>query len=145
MTLTLSCSPASASSTSRTTAQIRCARCPAHGPSSNSPTKSRGGFYQRLGEHPNLVKVVEMDQHGIWLERAAHSCLRQYYMEGGEATLQERLGCDLSFRCRTLNRTQAQKSTEAAARGFACTHSDVWPCRNISARQSGYSCQHITG
>lgn len=48
-------------------------------------------IYQRLGEHPNLVKVVEMDQYGIWMERATHGCLRQYYMEGGEATLQERL------------------------------------------------------
>ncbi|KND86622.1 Mitogen-activated protein kinase kinase kinase MLT [Tolypocladium ophioglossoides CBS 100239] len=48
-------------------------------------------IYQRLEEHPNLVKVIEMDQYGIWLERAQYGCLRQYYMEGGEATLQERL------------------------------------------------------
>jgi hypothetical protein len=27
-------------------------------------------IYQRLGEHPNLAKVVEMDQYGIWLQRA---------------------------------------------------------------------------
>lgn len=48
-------------------------------------------IYQRLGEHPNLVKVVEMDQYGIWLQRALYGCLRQYYMEGGKATIQERL------------------------------------------------------
>ncbi|KND91457.1 Tyrosine-protein kinase transforming protein erbB, partial [Tolypocladium ophioglossoides CBS 100239] len=48
-------------------------------------------IYRRLGEHPNLVKVIEMDQHGIWLERALHGCLRQFNMEGGEATLLERL------------------------------------------------------
>jgi hypothetical protein len=48
-------------------------------------------IFERLEEHPNLVKVIEMDQYGIWLERASHGCLRQYYMEGGEATLQERL------------------------------------------------------
>ena len=48
-------------------------------------------IYQRLGEHPNLVRVVEMDEYGIWLKRASHGCLRQYYMEGGEATLHERI------------------------------------------------------
>lgn len=32
-----------------------------------------------------------MDQYGIWLEWAAYGCLRQYYMNGGEATLHERI------------------------------------------------------
>jgi serine/threonine protein kinase len=32
-----------------------------------------------------------MDQYGIWLERAAHGCLREYYMKGGEATPEEKL------------------------------------------------------
>ncbi|PNY23381.1 Tyrosine-protein kinase transforming protein erbB [Tolypocladium capitatum] len=48
-------------------------------------------IYQRLGEHPNLVKVIKMDEYGIWLERALHGCLRQYHMDGGEATPLERL------------------------------------------------------
>jgi serine/threonine protein kinase len=33
-----------------------------------------------------------MDQYGIWLERAAHGCLREYYMKGGDATPEEKLG-----------------------------------------------------
>ncbi|WEW56987.1 hypothetical protein PRK78_002446 [Emydomyces testavorans] len=47
--------------------------------------------YQRLGKHPNIVNVTEMDQYGIYLERAFHGCLRQYFREGGTATLQEKI------------------------------------------------------
>lgn len=47
--------------------------------------------YRRLGKHRNIVNVVEMDQYGIYLERASHGCLREYFMKGGEATLLERI------------------------------------------------------
>ncbi len=60
-------------------------------PESESAHQVERRIYQRLGKHCNLVKVIEMDQYGIWLERALHGSLRQYYMEGGKATLEERL------------------------------------------------------
>ncbi|KAJ8131342.1 hypothetical protein O1611_g2281 [Lasiodiplodia mahajangana] len=47
--------------------------------------------YCRLGKHPNLAKVIGMDEWGIYLERAEPGCLREYYEEGGEATLEERI------------------------------------------------------
>ncbi len=47
--------------------------------------------YHRLGEHRNLVKVIEMDEYGIYLERASHGNLREYYTAGGETTLHEKL------------------------------------------------------
>ncbi|KAI0869377.1 kinase-like protein [Hypoxylon argillaceum] len=47
--------------------------------------------YRRLGKHRNIVNVVEMDQYGIYLERAAHGSVREYFIGGGKAELWERL------------------------------------------------------
>ena len=47
--------------------------------------------YRRLGKHPNLANVVDMDEFGIYLERAEPGCLRLYYREGGKATPEERI------------------------------------------------------
>ncbi|OAA67859.1 Protein kinase-like domain protein [Niveomyces insectorum RCEF 264] len=47
--------------------------------------------YRRLGTHRNIVRVVDMDQYGIYLERAAHGSLREYFMGGGNAELGERI------------------------------------------------------
>ncbi|KAK4240350.1 tyrosine-protein kinase transforming protein erbB [Achaetomium macrosporum] len=47
--------------------------------------------FKCLGAHPNVVKMVGTDEHGIWLERAAYGCLRLFNMEGREAMPQERL------------------------------------------------------
>jgi serine/threonine protein kinase len=48
-------------------------------------------IFKRLGEHPNLIKVIEMDEYGIWLARAAHGCLTEYYKNGGKASIQQKL------------------------------------------------------
>jgi serine/threonine protein kinase len=48
-------------------------------------------IFQQLGEHPNLVKVIEMDEYGIWLERAANGCLTEYYINGGKADVAQKL------------------------------------------------------
>lgn len=47
--------------------------------------------YRRLGEHKNLVRVVKMDEYGIYMEGAEHFCIREYYKKGGTATLSERI------------------------------------------------------
>ncbi|KAL2017170.1 hypothetical protein VTK56DRAFT_2539 [Thermocarpiscus australiensis] len=47
--------------------------------------------YRRLGEHKNLVAVVDMDEYGIYLQRAAHGCIREYYKGVGTATLSEKI------------------------------------------------------
>jgi serine/threonine protein kinase len=36
-------------------------------------------IFRRLGEHPNLIKVIDMDEYGIWLERAVNGSLTEYY------------------------------------------------------------------
>jgi serine/threonine protein kinase len=47
--------------------------------------------YRRLGKHPNLANVVDIDEYGIYLERAEPGCLRLFYKEGGKATPEERI------------------------------------------------------
>lgn len=47
--------------------------------------------YTRLGTQPNLDTVTKMNEYGIYLQRAAHGCLRTYYMQGGAATPAEKL------------------------------------------------------
>src|SRR6266566_1207568 len=47
-------------------------------------------IFQRLGEHPNLVRITGMDEYGIWMERAQHGCLRVFYREGGDAVVTPR-------------------------------------------------------
>lgn len=63
---TPSCIPASAAYTSRPTARTR------QGPVAlyQSLYDVERRIFKRLGEHPNLVKVTDMDEHGIWMERA---------------------------------------------------------------------------
>lgn len=48
-------------------------------------------IYNRLGKHPNLTSVVRMDEYGIYLARAKHGCIYESYMNGGTATLPERI------------------------------------------------------
>lgn len=48
-------------------------------------------IYKRLGSHPNIIKCLRMDDYGIYLERAEHGCIRQYFIDGGTATLKERI------------------------------------------------------
>ncbi|KAF2240911.1 hypothetical protein BU26DRAFT_525477 [Trematosphaeria pertusa] len=47
--------------------------------------------YRRLGKHPNLPNVVDMNEYGIYLKRAESRCLRLYYNKGGKATPEERI------------------------------------------------------
>jgi serine/threonine protein kinase len=47
--------------------------------------------YQRLGCHPNIIKCLRIEDYGIHLERAEHNSIREYYAEGGTATLEERI------------------------------------------------------
>ncbi|WEW61313.1 hypothetical protein PRK78_006803 [Emydomyces testavorans] len=47
--------------------------------------------YRRLGKHPNLVEVTDIDEWGIYLKKAEPGCLRLYYDQGGVATPEERL------------------------------------------------------
>jgi serine/threonine protein kinase len=47
--------------------------------------------YQRLGYHPNIIRCLRIEDYGIHLERAKHSSVREYYAEGGSATLEERM------------------------------------------------------
>ena len=35
--------------------------------------------------------MVDSDEYGIYLERAAHDCLLEYYIDGGTATMAERI------------------------------------------------------
>ncbi len=48
-------------------------------------------MYRHLGKHPHLVNVLHMNDHGIYMEKAAHYCLRLYYRQGNTATLGERV------------------------------------------------------
>ncbi|KAI0867269.1 kinase-like domain-containing protein [Hypoxylon argillaceum] len=47
--------------------------------------------YQRLGSHPNIIRCLRIEDYGIHLERAEHCSIREYYAEGGTATLEERI------------------------------------------------------
>lgn len=47
--------------------------------------------YQRLGRHPNIIRCVRTEDYGIHLERPEHNSIREYYAEGGTATLEERI------------------------------------------------------
>ena len=48
-------------------------------------------IYHRLGKHSNLLNVVDVNQYGIYLERASHGSIREYYRNGGDATLPEKV------------------------------------------------------
>jgi serine/threonine protein kinase len=48
-------------------------------------------IYTRLGSHPNIVKCLRIEDSAIYLERAEHGCIRQYYREGGTSTMAERI------------------------------------------------------
>ena len=47
--------------------------------------------YRRLGEHPNLIEVVDIDEWGIYLKRAELGSIRDYYRNGGAASLDEKI------------------------------------------------------
>ncbi|KAF1959593.1 hypothetical protein CC80DRAFT_545039 [Byssothecium circinans] len=47
--------------------------------------------YRRLGKHQHLPVVIDIDEYGIYMERADPGCLRLYYKEGGKATPEERI------------------------------------------------------
>ncbi|WEW62036.1 hypothetical protein PRK78_007536 [Emydomyces testavorans] len=47
--------------------------------------------YQRLGKHPNLVEVIDVDDWGIYLKQAVPGCLQVYYENGGTASPEERI------------------------------------------------------
>jgi serine/threonine protein kinase len=47
--------------------------------------------YRRLGKHSNIVNVIDMNEWGIYLERAVPGSLRIYYKDGGNATAEERI------------------------------------------------------
>ncbi len=55
--------------------------------------------YRRLGKHPNLVNVVEMDDYGVYLECVSHGSLHKYYRIGSKATLHEKVAwcCDITI------------------------------------------------
>ena len=48
-------------------------------------------IYRRLGAHPNIIGCLRIDEKAIYLERAKYGSIRQYYREGGTATLRERI------------------------------------------------------
>jgi serine/threonine protein kinase len=54
-------------------------------------------IYKRLGSHPNIIECLEIDDEAIHLERAEHDCIRQYYRNGGTATLKERIRWSLDL------------------------------------------------
>lgn len=48
--------------------------------------------YRRLGDsHPNIIRCLRIEDYGIHLERARYGSLREYFADGGTATLAERL------------------------------------------------------
>jgi serine/threonine protein kinase len=48
--------------------------------------------YRRLGnKHPNIIRCLPLENYGIHLERAKYGSLREYFADGGTATLAERL------------------------------------------------------
>ncbi|PSN69596.1 kinase-like protein [Corynespora cassiicola Philippines] len=47
--------------------------------------------YRRLGSHPNLARVAEITDYGIYFEKEELGDLRTYYEGGGEATLSEKV------------------------------------------------------
>ncbi|KAF1961498.1 serine/threonine protein kinase [Byssothecium circinans] len=70
-------------------------------PSTNPRTRHNHAIerriYERLGTHPNIIKCLRMDDYGIHLERAEHGCIRQYFLDGGTATLRERIQWSLDI------------------------------------------------
>ncbi|EFR04816.1 serine/threonine protein kinase [Nannizzia gypsea CBS 118893] len=44
-----------------------------------------------VGQHPNIVKCLKIMDNGVILERAEHGDLRDYYQNGGGATISERV------------------------------------------------------
>ena len=58
-------------------------------PTANVEVEKR--IYRRLGEHPNIIGCVGIDEKAIHLELAKYGCLHQYFKQGGTATLGERV------------------------------------------------------
>ncbi|KAK4146657.1 tyrosine-protein kinase transforming protein erbB, partial [Dichotomopilus funicola] len=60
-------------------------KVPAPTPAGKKAMAIEKEIYDRLGtNHPNIVKVVDVDEYGIWMERAAYGFLR-LVNEGGSA------------------------------------------------------------
>jgi serine/threonine protein kinase len=56
-------------------------------------------IYHRLGTHRNIITCIQIDDDAIFLERAKHGCIRQYYKNGGTATLEERIKWSRDLAC----------------------------------------------
>ena len=47
--------------------------------------------YRRLKIHPHMMKIIGIKEYSIYLERAAHGCLRLFYKERGTVTYKEKV------------------------------------------------------
>jgi len=63
-------------------------------PSSIENLEIEKRIFKRLGSHPNIVpclRIAEAGPEHIVLQRAEHGSIRQYFHDGGTATMKERI------------------------------------------------------
>ncbi|KAF2174381.1 kinase-like protein, partial [Zopfia rhizophila CBS 207.26] len=74
-------------------------KLPTTDPSSIEDIEIEKRIYKRLGSHPNIVPCLRIAETGpvsvcaehIVLKRAEHGTIRQYFLDGGTATVDERI------------------------------------------------------
>jgi serine/threonine protein kinase len=66
-------------------------KVPSTKPSSIKNMEIEKRIYKRLGSHPNIVPCLRIDDTGILLKRAEHGAIREFFAEGGTATMEERI------------------------------------------------------